>query len=82
MLRVRNEAGAKEFTYKVIVYSLPHLKNTSNEEAAVKILEAAPFTSDCDIDGIPQPAVCVIGLVIGYVFTGEILKLGDCSITD
>lgn len=56
---MQNEAGAKEFTYKVIVYSLPQLKNTSNNQAIVKAIEATQFTNDCDIDGIPQPDVCV-----------------------
>lgn len=57
---MQNEAGAKEFTYKVIVYSLPQLENTSNDQAIVKVIEATLFTYECDIDAIPQPKVCVI----------------------
>lgn len=63
MLRVRNEAGAKEFTYKVVVYSVPHLKNPSNAKMVVKVLENDQFTSDCDVDAVPQPEVCAIQLI-------------------
>lgn len=60
MLRVQNEAGAKEFTYKIMVYSLPHLKNPSNAKVVVKVLENDNFTCNCDVDAVPQPEVCVI----------------------
>lgn len=62
MLRVRNEAGAKEFTYKLLVYSLPHLRNPSNAKMVVKVLESNSFTCDCDVDAVPPPEVCVIEL--------------------
>ena len=59
-LRVQNEAGTKEFTYKVIVYSLPNFKNSSNNEAIAKAIEGTQFKEDCDVDAIPLPEVCVI----------------------
>lgn len=58
-MRVRNEAGTKEFTYTVIVYLLPQHKNTSNNQAIVKVIEATQFSNDCAVDGIPEPNVCV-----------------------
>lgn len=58
MLRVQNEAGEKDFTYNVIVYSPPHLKNGSNNQTVVKLMQTGQFTNDCEIDGIPEPKVC------------------------
>lgn len=55
---MQNEAGEKEFTYNVIVYSVPTVKKASNNQTITKVNEATQFISDCDIDAIPEPEVC------------------------
>lgn len=57
-LRVQNDVGEKEFTYNVIVYLPPLLKNAAYRQTVVHAVEAAQLTSNCDVDAIPKPEVC------------------------
>lgn len=72
-MRVRNQAGEKEFIYNVIVYSLPSLKTTINDQMTVKAMEGTQFTSDCDIDAIPEPEVCYLLVPICFNFESGLI---------
>lgn len=62
-MHVQNEAGDNEFTYEIVAYLPPTLKNeTEHRTTIIDAIAGMAVRLDCDVDGSPIPNVHIFPL--------------------